>query len=234
MNVVMTGSGRFVEVQGTAEGLPFTRGELDQLLRAGDRRHRRTHRGAAPSCRDAAASPPRLVSAPRQARLACSAGPRHGEPGQGGRDRARSSGPSSVPASSCSSARRRCPTSRRPATTLEDNARLKAVALVEATGLAALADDTGLEVAALGGAPGVRSARYAGPAASYEENVDKLLRRARRSGGPSGAVPDRGARPLPRRRPRSSAEGEVAGTIAVAAHGHGGLRLRPGLRARRG
>ena len=32
MNVVMTGAGRFVEVQGTAEGLPFTRGELDQLL----------------------------------------------------------------------------------------------------------------------------------------------------------------------------------------------------------
>ena len=43
--------------------------------------------------------------------------------------------------------------------TLVDNARLKAVALVEATGLAAVADDTGLEVEALGGAPGVYSAR---------------------------------------------------------------------------
>ena len=59
--------------------------------------------------------------------------------------------------------------------TLEDNARLKAVALVEATGLPAVADDTGLEVDALGGAPGVWSARYAGEDATYEENVQKLL-----------------------------------------------------------
>lgn len=59
--------------------------------------------------------------------------------------------------------------------TLEENARLKAEALREATGIAAVADDTGLEVAALGGAPGVRSARYAGEAASYADNVDKLL-----------------------------------------------------------
>jgi len=60
--------------------------------------------------------------------------------------------------------------------TLEQNARLKAVALCEATGLPALADDTGLEVAALGGAPGVRSARYAGEGASYADNVAALLR----------------------------------------------------------
>jgi XTP/dITP diphosphohydrolase len=59
--------------------------------------------------------------------------------------------------------------------TLADNARLKACALCDATGLAALADDTGLEVDALGGAPGVRAARYAGEHASYRENVAKLL-----------------------------------------------------------
>jgi XTP/dITP diphosphohydrolase len=59
--------------------------------------------------------------------------------------------------------------------TLEENARLKARALVELTGMPAVADDTGLEVDALGGAPGVRSARYAGIAASYDENVAKLL-----------------------------------------------------------
>jgi XTP/dITP diphosphohydrolase len=59
--------------------------------------------------------------------------------------------------------------------TLEDNARLKAMALVEATGLAAVADDTGLEVDRLDGAPGVRSARYAGESAGYQQNVDKLL-----------------------------------------------------------
>lgn len=60
--------------------------------------------------------------------------------------------------------------------TLIENARLKAVALRDATGLAALADDTGLEVDALGGAPGVWSARYAGEDATYADNVAKLLR----------------------------------------------------------
>ena len=59
--------------------------------------------------------------------------------------------------------------------TLEANARLKAVALVAATGEACVADDTGLEVDALGGAPGVYSARYAGEHASYADNFSKLL-----------------------------------------------------------
>lgn len=58
--------------------------------------------------------------------------------------------------------------------TLEGNARLKAVALMEATGLPAIADDTGLEVDALDGAPGVYSARYAGEDATYADNVNKL------------------------------------------------------------
>ncbi len=62
------------------------------------------------------------------------------------------------------------------ADTLEGNARLKAVAICEATGLAAVADDTGLEVAALGGAPGVFSARFAGEGCSYADNRAKLLR----------------------------------------------------------
>ena len=59
--------------------------------------------------------------------------------------------------------------------TLEENARLKARALVELTGMPAVADDTGLEVDALGGAPGVRSSRYAGIAGRYDENVTRLL-----------------------------------------------------------
>jgi len=61
------------------------------------------------------------------------------------------------------------------APTLEGNARLKAVAICEATGMPALADDTGLEVDALGGAPGVFTARYAGEDATYADNVLKLL-----------------------------------------------------------
>ena len=59
--------------------------------------------------------------------------------------------------------------------TLEENALLKARTVARATGLPALGDDTGLEVAALGGRPGVHTARYAGPTATYEENYTKLL-----------------------------------------------------------
>ena len=62
------------------------------------------------------------------------------------------------------------------ADTLEGNARLKAVAVSEATGELAVADDTGLEVDALGGRPGVYAARYAGPGATYADNVVKLIK----------------------------------------------------------
>jgi len=59
--------------------------------------------------------------------------------------------------------------------TLVGNARLKAAALCAATGTAAVADDTGLEVEALGGAPGVNAAHYAGEGCSYVDNRVKLL-----------------------------------------------------------
>ncbi len=59
--------------------------------------------------------------------------------------------------------------------TFLDNASLKARAYAAWSGLAAVADDSGLEVDALGGAPGVRSARYAGEGATDRANLDKLL-----------------------------------------------------------
>ncbi|MEA2001383.1 MAG: RdgB/HAM1 family non-canonical purine NTP pyrophosphatase [Actinomycetota bacterium] len=62
-------------------------------------------------------------------------------------------------------------------TTLKGNALLKAREVRRHTGFAVIADDTGLEVDALDGEPGVHSARFAGPDATYEENVDELLRR---------------------------------------------------------
>jgi len=62
------------------------------------------------------------------------------------------------------------------ADTLVGNARLKAAAIVDATGIAAVADDTGLFVDALGGEPGVFTARYAGEGCSYADNRDKMLR----------------------------------------------------------
>ncbi|PHX89919.1 MAG: non-canonical purine NTP pyrophosphatase [Nitrospirae bacterium] len=59
--------------------------------------------------------------------------------------------------------------------TCEANAVKKARAIAEFTGLPAVADDTGLEVDALGGRPGVYAARYAGEGATYEDNCQKLL-----------------------------------------------------------
>ncbi len=61
--------------------------------------------------------------------------------------------------------------------TYDANALIKAQAALAATGLAALADDSGIEVDALGGEPGVRSARFAGPAASDEDNNRLLVAR---------------------------------------------------------
>jgi len=73
--------------------------------------------------------------------------------------------------------------------TFRDNATTKAVALAKHTGLLTIADDSGLEVDALDGRPGVMSARYAGPNATDKENNEKLL--AELKGVPE---PDRTAR----------------------------------------
>jgi|SRR4051812_22753559 XTP/dITP diphosphohydrolase len=61
-------------------------------------------------------------------------------------------------------------------TTLEENALIKARTVFERTKIPSVADDTGLEVDALGGAPGVYSARYSGEGATYKSNCAKLLK----------------------------------------------------------
>ena len=116
------------------------------------------------------------------------------------------------------------------ADTLVGNARLKAKALENATGTAAVADDTGLEVEALGGEPGVFSARYAGESATYADNVGKLLREL-------AALDDAGgARRASFRTvalvafPDGSevwAEGVLPGTIATEARGANGFGYDP-------
>jgi XTP/dITP diphosphohydrolase len=68
------------------------------------------------------------------------------------------------------------PTVEETGKTLEENASLKVQQAVTATGLLCLAEDTGLEIDGLGGRPGIRSARFAGEKASYQENVDKVLK----------------------------------------------------------
>ncbi len=110
--------------------------------------------------------------------------------------------------------------------TLEDNARIKARAVVEATGEAAVADDTGLEVEALDGAPGVQTARYAGPDATYEDNWRKLLdalrghevRRARWRTVALVAFPDGG---------EVAAEGTCDGAIVTEPRGDHGFGYDP-------
>ena len=105
---------------------------------------------------------------------------------------------------------------------LEGNARLKAAAVAAATDTAAIADDTGLEVDALGGLPGVRTARYAGEHATYAENRATLL-------AALDGVADRRARfrtvalvAWPNGR-EVTAEGVCAGTIAVSERGERGF-----------
>jgi XTP/dITP diphosphohydrolase len=113
------------------------------------------------------------------------------------------------------------------ADTLVGNARLKASAIVEATGEAALADDTGLEVDVLGGAPGVHSARYAGPDGAPAPNRRKLLDELTRLGALEPH--QRSARfrtVLVLRRPDGTevvAEGAVEGHIATEMRGDGGF-----------
>ena len=110
--------------------------------------------------------------------------------------------------------------------TLEENAILKAMAVVEATGLPALADDTGLEVSALGGRPGVHTARYAGPDASFADNIAKLL-------DEMAGTEDRSARfvtVVALGFPDGSyavSEGSIEGRIAEAERGIGGFGYDP-------
>ena len=112
--------------------------------------------------------------------------------------------------------------------TLEANARLKAVGLTAATGLPSIADDTGLEVDALGGAPGVYSARFAGPDATYADNCTLLLRRL--DGVPGDRRTARFATVALARWPdgrEAAALGTVEGTIAETARGDRGFGYDP-------
>jgi XTP/dITP diphosphohydrolase len=108
--------------------------------------------------------------------------------------------------------------------TLEGNASLKAAAVCQATGDLAVADDTGLEVDALGGRPGVYAARYAGPEATYADNVAKLLEEL--AGVPAAERTARFRTVAIARYPDGReivAEGIVEGTIAEAPAGEDGL-----------
>ena len=110
--------------------------------------------------------------------------------------------------------------------TFAENARLKARAAATATGQPAIADDSGIEAAALGGRPGVRSARFAGEGATDAENLARLLREVPLEGdrrvscvcvlvyaGPGGH--------------EELFEGTCTGTLAVEPRGRGGFGYDP-------
>ena len=108
-----------------------------------------------------------------------------------------------------------------------DNASLKAVALARVSGVPALGDDSGVEVAALGGAPGLYSARFGGPGASDADRRRKLLHELSQAPTPrparfvcaiAVALPDGQVRLF---------EGECRGEIALAESGQGGFGYDP-------
>jgi XTP/dITP diphosphohydrolase len=112
--------------------------------------------------------------------------------------------------------------------TFAENARLKAADLARRTGLPALGDDSGLEVDALGGRPGVRSARYAGEHATDAENVTLLLHEL--DGVPDDARAAAFRCALVLAWPDGTyveADGRCAGRIARAPRGEGGFGYDP-------
>ena len=110
--------------------------------------------------------------------------------------------------------------------TLAGNARQKAQYVFDNYGVACFADDTGLEVAALGGAPGVYSARYAGPQREAADNVAKLLRELATQPNRQAHFRTVVALVLPGGAAHEFS-GAVAGTIAAAPIGRGGFGYDP-------
>lgn len=112
--------------------------------------------------------------------------------------------------------------------TLEENARQKAMEACRASGLWSMADDTGLWVDALGGAPGIHAARYAGEGCTFADNVRKLLRELQgvpreRRGAAFRCV-------IALRSPEGTehlAEGRLDGLILEAPAGSGGFGYDP-------
>ena len=112
-------------------------------------------------------------------------------------------------------------------TTFKENAFLKAHAVAKATGLPSIADDTGLEVDALGGAPGIFSARYAGENCTYEDNVKKLLRNLSDIAEDRRTARFKTVAVYVHKETELSAEGVVEGLITEKEEGFGGFGYDP-------
>lgn len=112
--------------------------------------------------------------------------------------------------------------------TFEANARIKAAAARERFGCAALADDSGLEVDALGGEPGVHSSRYSGPCATDAENNSRLLLALKDIGEPERTARFRSTVVfIDADGTETVADGACEGRIGFEAHGAGGFGYDP-------
>ena len=213
MNFVLNQKGDFIELQGTGEGCAFTKAELATLEfygRAGVRRLMRAQRLALRDHGEALLPRPRLVIATGNAHKMKEL--------------------NSILGGACELVTMRdvgfTDDIEENGATFEENALLKATAVMMATGLPTLADDSGLAVDALGGAPGVRSARYAGDHGQDCENNQLLLRNME-------AVPNRRCKfvcamalALPGEAPRVTV-GECEGTLLTEKRGESGFGYDP-------
>ena len=112
-------------------------------------------------------------------------------------------------------------------TTLLENSLIKAQTVHQITGLPSLADDTGLEVDALDGAPGVYSARFAGENPTYEDNINKLLSKLEGVSAEKRTARFRTIIAFVDGRRELFAEGIIEGLITVEPRGYDGFGYDP-------
>ena len=111
--------------------------------------------------------------------------------------------------------------------TLEDNALIKAREVFDKTGIPTISDDTGLEVDALDGEPGVYSARYAGENCTYSDNVNKLLRNMTKIPMPNRTASFKTIMVFKDKKQELIAEGVVKGIISREIRGDEGFGYDP-------
>lgn len=213
INVVMNHMGDFIEVQGTGEGRAFTSLELEGLLNAarkGNRQLMRAQRQALEGQGAYLLPKPRLVAATanlhklQELRAVLGGACQLVSMKEAGFDQ-------DIPEDGA---------------TFAANAVIKAETVARATGLPALADDSGLWVEALGGDPGVHSARYAGEHGQDEANNRLLLRNMEGKADRRCKFVCAMALALPGEETRI-VEGECPGTLLEAARGQGGFGYDP-------
>ena len=213
MNFVMNEKGEFIELQGTGEGRAFTKEELDTLTaygRKGIEELMAAQREALGERQAAIAPKPLLLAATGNPHKLKELRKMFGD---------------FYTVASMEDAGFFGPIDEN-ASTFAGNAAIKAEAVCEATGLPALADDSGLEVDALDGEPGVLSARYAGEHGNDEANNDLLL--SRMAGKDSRSANFRCALALKiPGRDTLIAEGRCPGTILYERRGTGGFGYDP-------